>query len=439
MHLIWENLIKNLVLLWTGRFKGLDEGCESYELGPGVWEAIGEATKASGSTIPSSYATARPQNVAEDASACTADSWSFWALYLGPVLLRGRFKKEIYYKHFVKLIKLLNICLQFEITKDEIVEVRVGFQEWVTTFERIYYQHSPDRVSPVSACPLTVHALLHIADGIEAMGPVWAYWAFPMERFCGHLLRCIKSRRHPFANIDSYVTAVAQLDQIKNRYNVHDQLALLPPKEGNSHEFAFDEYPTSVLCFPRQKHPDIPDSLYSIIVATLATRYNTTRAIVKDHFSAQQVEFWGKFRRLGGGDTMRAAAIVQSNAEDRRDASHVRYELYVDKYTNQPRRKPKLELKTFYGQIRQIILVRMPATPQLGLVDPETVILASIKNCPIERHNDLDMHYYRNEQGRTEVVDIAAIQCLVGRVFDRGWWVIIDRSGKLARAEAFAE
>jgi hypothetical protein len=103
---------------------------------------------------------------------------------------------------------------------------------------RIYYQHSPDRVS---TCPVTIHALLHIADGIEMMGPVWAYWAFPMERFCGKILRCIKSRRYPFSNIDSYLTAVAQLNQIKNRYNAHDQLALLPPKEANSREFAFDE------------------------------------------------------------------------------------------------------------------------------------------------------------------------------------------------------
>jgi hypothetical protein len=36
---------------------------------------------------------------------------------LGPVLLCGRFSKEQYYKHFVKLIKLLWICLQFEISK----------------------------------------------------------------------------------------------------------------------------------------------------------------------------------------------------------------------------------------------------------------------------------------------------------------------------------
>ena len=45
----------------------------------------------------------------------------------------------------------------------------------------------------------------------------------------------------PFANIDSYIMAVGQLDQIRNRYNAHDQLALLPPKGANSCEFAFAE------------------------------------------------------------------------------------------------------------------------------------------------------------------------------------------------------
>ena len=34
MHLIFENLIKNLVLLWTGNFKDLDEGSGDYVLSP---------------------------------------------------------------------------------------------------------------------------------------------------------------------------------------------------------------------------------------------------------------------------------------------------------------------------------------------------------------------------------------------------------------------
>lgn len=91
---------------------------------------------------------------------------------------------------------------------------------------RLYYQHDPTRLS---TCPLTIHALLHIADSIEQNGPVWTYWAFPTERFCGRLLPAIRSRRHPFANLDNYVVAAAQLAQIKLKHNLYEHLRLKPP------------------------------------------------------------------------------------------------------------------------------------------------------------------------------------------------------------------
>jgi Transposase family tnp2 len=135
MHLIWENLITNLILLWTGEFKGLDSGTESYELPRAIWESIGQATATSGSTIPSAYGTRVP-NIAQNRSNCSAEMWSFWTLYLGPVLLQRRFQRPKYYTHFVSLVRLLNICLQFEITDDEIEELRVGFAEWVIEYEK---------------------------------------------------------------------------------------------------------------------------------------------------------------------------------------------------------------------------------------------------------------------------------------------------------------
>jgi len=36
IHLMIENVIKNLVLLWTGKFKDLDEGLGAYKLAPEV-------------------------------------------------------------------------------------------------------------------------------------------------------------------------------------------------------------------------------------------------------------------------------------------------------------------------------------------------------------------------------------------------------------------
>ena len=87
MHLIWKNLVKNLVQHWTGEFKGLNDGTESYQLSETVWKAIGQAIAISGSTIPSVYGSHVP-NIASDRSYYSAEMWSFWTLYLGPVLLQ---------------------------------------------------------------------------------------------------------------------------------------------------------------------------------------------------------------------------------------------------------------------------------------------------------------------------------------------------------------
>lgn len=135
MHLIFENVMKNLILLWTGEFKGLDEGTGQYHLMPKVWEAVGNATAASGSIIPSAFG-ARPPNVCDDKMACTADTWSFWMLYLGPVLLSKRFQRRVYFDHFIELVKLIRICIQFKISTTEILTLREGFQNWVLKYEQ---------------------------------------------------------------------------------------------------------------------------------------------------------------------------------------------------------------------------------------------------------------------------------------------------------------
>ena len=134
MHLIWENVIKNLVLLWTGEFKGLDEGSGCYQIDSTVWAAIGSATAASGSTIPGCYG-ARLPNFVENRSSTMADTWSFWTLYLGPILLQQKFKDKKYYDHFVRLIGLLHKCLQFTLTMDDLSILKQGFIDWVIVFE----------------------------------------------------------------------------------------------------------------------------------------------------------------------------------------------------------------------------------------------------------------------------------------------------------------
>ena len=96
---------------------------------------------------------------------------------------------------------------------------------------RIYYQGNPECLS---ACPVTIHGLLHVADSILESGPVWASWAFPMEHYCGALKPAIQSRHFPYTTLAHYVVDSAHLTQIKLQYNADEALALCAPHVDHS-------------------------------------------------------------------------------------------------------------------------------------------------------------------------------------------------------------
>jgi hypothetical protein len=75
-------------------------------------------------------------------------------------------------------------------------------------------------------CTLPIHSLLHIADDIQAMGPVWCYWTFPMEWFCSALGWANLNLCFPFVSMDRRVLEVVQLMQIKCIYNLFETLDL---------------------------------------------------------------------------------------------------------------------------------------------------------------------------------------------------------------------
>ena len=134
MHLIWENLIPNLVLFWSGCYKGMDEG-QPYVLDPRIWQDVGVTSAEATKTIPTSFGTSIP-NPAKDRSSFTSSTWSVWSLFIAPTVLRHRFPKEHYYKHFCSLVKILNLCLQFEISEEDIDEIESGIRNWVVDYER---------------------------------------------------------------------------------------------------------------------------------------------------------------------------------------------------------------------------------------------------------------------------------------------------------------
>ena len=134
MHLVFENLLPNLALFWSGNFKTLDQD-QPFVLDRHVWDNVGTLTAASKSTIPSCYGAAVP-NIATDWSSFSAEAWSQWALFIGPAVLNHCFKHDKYYNHFCNLVCLINLCLQYQLSDDELLEIRTGFVKWVQKYEK---------------------------------------------------------------------------------------------------------------------------------------------------------------------------------------------------------------------------------------------------------------------------------------------------------------
>ena len=125
----------NLVLFWTGEFKDLDYEGMDYVIETRVWKAIGETTAACSTAIPSAFGAVVP-NIAMNRSYMNSEMWSNWTLFIAPVVLHGRFKNDKYYKHFMKLIELLNLCLAFEFNEAILKKIDDGFRSWVQAYEK---------------------------------------------------------------------------------------------------------------------------------------------------------------------------------------------------------------------------------------------------------------------------------------------------------------
>jgi hypothetical protein len=184
-------------------------------------------------------------------------------------------------------------------------------------------------------CTLPLHALLHIADDIAAIGPVWCYWAFPMERFCGALARANKSRRYPYSSINRRVLQVSQLSQIKLSYGLAEELDLEERQQNIASGIQYGGYPDLNFVAPKHER-QIQGPLIRKIARVLSERIGVNEALVRDTLAHRPFLAWGKMQRIVknaagdivGGDLIRGDHIASGNRETR-NATHVQVSYYL--------------------------------------------------------------------------------------------------------------
>jgi hypothetical protein len=90
----------------------------------------------------------------------------------------------------------------------------------------------------------------------------------------------------------------------------------------------------------------------------------------------------------------------------------------------------EMEVRTHFGELQQIFRIEVPQSSQLYLTQPESLFLAAVKYCKASFSED--GFWELKTAGKLTVIDLGTIQCAIGRIYDRGKWVVIDRSGDLA-------
>jgi hypothetical protein len=109
--------------------------------------------------------------------------------------------------------------------------------------------------------------------------------------------------------------------------------------------------------------------------------------------------------------------------------SLLQYTQFVDRNARHLKKAPDFEERNFFGQLGRILVLELPMAQKLHLTEPTTVIVAVIREVKAKL---IDGIYYYEEFGADEVVDLETIQCVVGRIKDRGKWALIDRSDRVA-------
>jgi hypothetical protein len=108
-----------------------------------------------------------------------------------------------------------------------------------------------------------------------------------------------------------------------------------------------------------------------------------------------------------------------------------KYEAEVDFYERQVNRASVMVKRFFFAELHRIIRLKIPANKDLYLGECEEVFMALVKTCKAEQ----DKHGYWKFSGLggLEFIDLTTIRCMVGCVYDRGAWYIIDRSSQMSQ------
>ncbi len=216
MHLISLNLTDLLLALFRGTLPC--DKTDSKEtwlwavLVDGVWKEHGRQVAACTPYLPGSF-DRPPRNPAEKINS-GYKAWEFlmYIFGLGPCLLYATPLPEVYFRNFCKLVCAVRLTLARRIPAPNLRYAQRLFVEFVEEFEVLYYQRRTDRLHFIRQ---SIHALPHIPQECERVGPQSCYTQWTMECTIGNLGQEIKLHSDPYTNLSQRGVRRAQVNALK--------------------------------------------------------------------------------------------------------------------------------------------------------------------------------------------------------------------------------
>ncbi|CEL64041.1 hypothetical protein RSOLAG1IB_11025 [Rhizoctonia solani AG-1 IB] len=322
---------------------------------------VGDLTAKASKTIPSTFVGTIP-DIAQEGHLYKAEGYSFWFQSAAPIVLESRLP-DPYYEHFLLMQEIIVLALQFELTFDDLDRLQHMVNTWVAQYKEYYYQYDYTRLP---ACPLTIHALLHLPQYIQIAGPLWASWAFVMEQFCGHILPAVKNCVRPYEHLDNYIQRRAQMQAVLLKFHLP---SLAKPRINytyahgekiSSRERTYPQFNMIVLgapvCCNVEVNTQLMNQLGKYFGLVYAEELHLNGQDVRSRISTNTMVRYGRFRLTGDGDCFRTASLIE-NSRHSRDNLFVRYELLPDANASIGDAPDAPVRRVHYGQLLDIYYV----------------------------------------------------------------------------------
>ena len=189
MHCVLEGVTKSLLKLWfSSSLK-----TEAFN----VLDRVQKVNERLSQIKPPNDITRCPRNIENEMQYWKASEFCLFLLFYAPIVLHSILPQE-HYKHFIFLSEAIFILLGDSNTYKELEHTERLLQHFCLMFSALYSEGKET---------INVHSLLHLADDVRNLGPLWIHSCFPFESYNGNLLKLF----HGTQNVElQIVSAVAR-------------------------------------------------------------------------------------------------------------------------------------------------------------------------------------------------------------------------------------